>query len=219
LPNPILEIHPICICLLDVSAAIFTPGDSLLHLFTRRICRYFHAWRHSPTSVYSPCLQLFFTPRDSLLPLFTLVSAAILHAWRHSPTSIYSPCLQLFFTPGGSPLHLFTRRVCSYSSRLESLLHLFTRRVCSYSSCLETFSYICLLAVSAVILHAWRQSPTSVYSPRLQLFFTPGDSLLHLFTSRVCSYSSRLETVSYICLLAVSTAILHAWKHSPTSVY
>ena len=145
--TPILEFHPICICLLDVSAAI-------------------------------------------------------LHTWRQCPTSVYSTCLQLFFTPGDSVLHLFTRRVCSYSSRLE------------------TVSYICLLDVSAAILHAWSQCPTSVYSSCLQLFFTPGDILLDLFTRRVCSYSSRLDAVSYIrnsedaqchrekCQLFKQTAIL-----------
>jgi hypothetical protein len=85
-------------------------------------------------------------------------------------------------------------------SRNSPHLHLFTRRVCSYSSRL-------------------RPSPTSVYKPCLQLFFTPGDRLLHLFTRRVCSYSSRLETVSYICLLAVSAAILQSWRQSPASAY
>ena len=144
------------------------------------------------------------------------VSAAILHAWIQCPISLYSACVQLFFTPGDSVLYLFTRRVYSYSSHLETVLHQFTRRVCSYFSRLETVSYISLLDVCAAILHTWRQSyislhdacaailqdwrqyPISLYSTCLQLFFTPGDSLLHQFTRRVCSYSSRLETFSYI---------------------
>ena len=107
-----------------------------------------------------------------------VMSAAILHTWRQSPTPVYSPCLQQLYKPGDSLLHL-------------------TRHVCSYSSHLETVSYICLLAVSAAIIQAWRQSPTS-YSSCLQLFFTPGDNLLDLFTRRVCSNYTSLETVSYI---------------------
>ena len=108
-----------------------------------------------------------------------VVSAAILHAWRQSPTSVHSPCLQQFFTPGDSLLHLFTRRFCGNSSRLEAV------------------SYICSLAVSAAVLHAWRQSPTSVHSQCLQLFFTPGGSLLHpLLWGRIVRIAKRVSRLN-----------------------